>query len=276
MPVDHPPTPRSALWVLAHPRQESLNGHLYRSGLETLARDREVMTSDLYAQGFDPVLGARDLGGLADQPGNLAELAGRAYARGQAPADVQAEHEKLARAELLVIQFPLWWYGPPAILKGWLDRVLTDSFAYDAEIDPVSGFPRRYGDGGLTRRKALIVVTVGEDERTLGPRGVSGDLDSLLFPLTHGALWYVGIEALDLHIVHDADSLGSAGVDQEVGRLQERLAGIDSERRRPFRRLRDGDYPADLRALHPDLLPGRTDLGIHRVVTADNSVPAWA
>lgn len=276
MPVDHPPTPRSALWVLAHPRDESLNGRLYRVGTETLARDRDVMTSDLYAQGFDPVLGERDLGELAGEPGNLAELAGRSYARGQAPPDVRAEHEKLARAELLVIQFPLWWYGPPAILKGWLDRAFTDSFAYDAEVDPVHGFPRRYGDGGLTRRRALIVVTVGEDERTLGPRGVSGDLDSLLFPLTHGALWYVGIEALDLHVVHEADSLDSADVDREVERLQERLGGIDHEPRRPFRRLRDGDYPSDLRALHPDLLPGRTDLGIHRVVTADSRVPASA
>ncbi|WP_147915478.1 NAD(P)H-dependent oxidoreductase [Ruania zhangjianzhongii] len=264
MSVDHPPTPRSALWVLAHPRHESLNGHLYRTGVETLARDRDVMTSDLYAQRFDPVLGERDLGELVGEPGNLAELAGQAYARGQAPPDVQAEHEKLARAELLVLQFPLWWYGPPAILKGWLDRTFTDSFAYDNEIDPVHGFPRRYGDGGLTRRKALIVVTVGEDERTLGPRGVSGDLDSLLFPLTHGALWYVGIEALDLHIVHDADSLGAGDVDREIRRLQERLARITTEPTRPFRRLRDGDYPSDLRALHPGLLPGCTDLDIHR------------
>ena len=97
MSVDHPPTPRSVLWVLAHPRQESLNGHLFRSGVEALARDRDVMTSDLYAQGFDPVLGARDLGELAGEPGNLGELAGQAYVRGQAPSDVQAEHEKLAR-----------------------------------------------------------------------------------------------------------------------------------------------------------------------------------
>ena len=268
MVVDHPPTPGSAVWVLAHPRPQSLNGHLYRAGVEALGRDHDVATSDLYAQGFDPVFGKRDLGELADEPGNLAELAGQAYTRGQTPPDVQSEHEKLARAELLVLQFPLWWYGPPAILKGWLDRTLTDSFAYDDEVDPVHGVPRRYGDGGLTRRKALIVVTVGEDERTLGPRGVSGDLDSLLFPLTHGALWYVGIEALDLHIVHDADSLGADDVDREVRRLRERLAGIETEPTRPYRRLRDGDYPADLRALRPELLPGRTDLDIHRVVAA--------
>ncbi|MFF2452342.1 NAD(P)H-dependent oxidoreductase [Isoptericola sp. NPDC058082] len=264
MPVDQTPTPGSALWVLAHPRSRSLNGHLFRAGVEALSRDHDVATSDLYELGFDPVLGARDLGELADRPGNLATLAGEAYARGQTAPDVRAEHEKVARAELLVLQFPLWWYGPPAILKGWLDRTFTEGFAYDNGLDPVLGLPRRYGDGGLTRRKALIVVTVGEDERTLGPRGVSGDLDSLLFPLTHGALWYVGIEALDLHVVHDADSLDAAAAEREAQRLRARLAGIGTERGRPFRRLRDGDYPSDLRALHPDLLPGRTDLGIHR------------
>ena len=265
IPVDHPPVPGSALWVLAHPRPESLNGHLFRAGTEALASDRTVATSDLYAQGFDPVLGEQDLGRHAGRPGNLAQLAGDAYREGTADPSVRAEHEKLARAELLVIQFPLWWYGPPAILKGWLDRVLTDGFAYDDALDPELGIPRRYGDGGLTRRRALVVVTVGEDDRTLGPRGVSGDLDSLLFPLTHGALWYTGIETLALHVVHDADGIDADGVGHETRRLTDRLARIDAEPSRPYRRLRDGDYPADLRALHPDLAPGRTDLGIHRL-----------
>lgn len=275
MTVDHPPIPGSALWVLAHPRQESLNGHLFRAGVQALSQNRDVATSDLYAQGFDPVLGEPDLGDLAGRPGNLAELAGQAYTRGQAPADVRAEHEKLARAELLVLQFPLWWYGPPAILKGWLDRVLTDSFAYDNELDPELGIPRRYGDGGLTGRRALVVVTAGEDERTIGPRGVSGDIDSLLFPVTHGALWYVGIDVLDLHVVHDADGLSTQGIEHETRRLRDRIAGIEVEPSRPYRRLRDGDYPSDLRALHPGLAAGRTDLGIHRRGDhADAGLPA--
>lgn len=259
----HQPTPGSALWVLAHPRRHSLNGHLFRAGVEELARDHEVATSDLYAQRFDPVLGEPDFGEA--RPGNLAVLAGEAYARGRTPPDVAAEHAKVADAELLVLQFPLWWYGPPAILKGWFDRVLTHGFAYDEELDPEVGMPRRYGDGGLAGRKALVVVTAGDDAHTLGPRGVSGDLDSLLFPLTHGALWYVGIDVLDLHVVHDADLLDSRGVDRETQRLRERLAGIHTERSTSYRRLRDGDYPSSLRALHPDLHPGRTDLSIHRV-----------
>ncbi|WP_432544655.1 NAD(P)H-dependent oxidoreductase [Kineococcus sp. SYSU DK002] len=264
----HPPTPGTALWVLAHPVASSLNGRLFREGVRALSAHREVATSDLHAQGFDPVLRPRDLGLEEDpadgaRPGNLAELLGEAHAQGRTPPDVAREQEKLARAELLVLQFPLWWYGPPAILKGWVDRVLTAGFAF-GDLDPDLGVPRRYGDGGLVGRRALVVVTAGEDERSIGPRGISGDLESLLFPLTHGVLWYVGIETLDLHVVHDADTLGAEGVDREVDRLTGRLRTLDTEAVRPYRRLRDGDYRGT-RALRPDLLPGRTDLGIHRL-----------
>ena len=188
MPITHPPAPGSALWVTAHPRAESLNGRLFREGVDALSTRRQVATSDLYVQGFNPVLGDSDLGDLAGVPGNLAVQAGESYAAGQLPADVQAEQAKLAAAELLVLQFPLWWYGT---LKGWFDRVLTDQFAY-GDLDPELGVPRRYGDGGLAGRKALVLVTAGEDERSIGPRGISGDLESLLFPLTHGRGSYTG------------------------------------------------------------------------------------
>jgi NAD(P)H dehydrogenase (quinone) len=261
MTIENPPTTGSALWLYAHPRRGSLNDVLFHEGTKALGARYAVATSDLHAQGFDPVLSDRDLGDLAGTPGNLAELAGEAYARGQLAVDVTDEQAKLATAELLVIQFPLWWYGMPAILKGWIDRVLTSGFAY-GDIDPESGVPRRYGDGGLVGRRALIIVTAGEDERSIGPRGISGDLDALLFPLTHGVLWYVGIDVLDLHVIHDADSLDAAAVDREVTRLQHRLRTLDEEPVQQFRRLRDGDYQGT-RALREELLPGRTDLGIH-------------
>ncbi|MGV9796549.1 NAD(P)H-dependent oxidoreductase [Mycobacterium sp. NPDC003449] len=261
MMFTHPPKPGTALWLYAHPRRGSLNERLFRDGASALSQSYEVLTSDLHAQQFDPVLGERDLGEFAGSPGNIVEQTGDVYSRGQLPADVQAEQAKLAAAQLLVVQFPLWWYGPPAILKGWFDRVLTNGFAY-GDVDPELGLPRRYGDGHLVGRKALIVVTAGEDARSIGPRGISGDIDSLLFPLVHGTLWYVGIEVLDLHVVHDADGLGADGIDREVQRLQDRLRTIDTESAKPFRRLRDGDYHGT-RALREDLHPGRTDLGIH-------------
>jgi NAD(P)H dehydrogenase (quinone) len=263
MTISHPSQPGSALWVYAHPRRGSFNNRLFREGVDELSSQYSVATSDLHAQGFDPRLTDSDLGALSGSPGNLAELVGDAYARGELPDDIRAEQTKLAAAELLVLQFPLWWYGPPAILKGWFDRVLTSGFAY-GDNDPELGIPRRYGDGGLAGRKALVVVTAGEDARSIGPRGVSGDIESLLFPITHGVLWYVGIDVLDLHVIHDADNLDAAGADREVQRLRDRVRTLDSEQPRPFRRMRDGDY-RDTRALSAELLPGRTDFGIHTV-----------
>ncbi|GAB7051225.1 NAD(P)H-dependent oxidoreductase [Catenuloplanes indicus] len=272
MTITHPPKPGTAHWIYAHPRRGSLNDRLFQAGTEELAIRYDVATSDLNAQGFDPVLGERDLGDLAAKPGNIAVLAGEAYAENQLPADIRAEQAKIAAAELVVVQFPLWWYGMPAILKGWFDRVLTAGFAY-GDDDPEHGVPRRYGDGGLTGRRALVVVTAGDDAGTLGPRGISGDLESLLFPLTHGILWYVGIETLDLHVVHDADTLDAAAVDHEIARLRKRLHTVGTETPIRFRRLRDGDY-RETRALRADLYPGRTDLGIHVVPAPRDPDPA--
>ena len=253
---------RTALWVHAHPRSASLNGRLFDIGTAALASRYEVTTSNLYAEGFDPVLREADLGALARSAGNLGELLAQAYEAGELADEIRAEQDKLAAADLLVVQFPLWWYGPPAILKGWFDRVITGGFAF-GEVDPELGVPLRYGDGRFAGRRALIVVTAGEDARTLGPRGISGDLESLLFPLTHGVLWYIGIETVDLHVIYDADGIDGAGVEREIERLRERLRHVDTEPVRPFRRLRDGDYRGT-RALREDLAPGRVDLGIHR------------
>lgn len=265
--ISHRPKPGTALWVNANPRKASLNDHLFQAGVRELSRTFDVHTSDLYAQGFDPVLSDRDLGELAESTGNIGVLASRAHDRGLLPEEVREEQAKLAAAELLVLQFPLWWYGPPAILKGWIDRIFLAGFAF-GDLDPDLGVPLRYGDGGLAGRRALIIVTAGEDERTLSSRGVSGDLDSLLFPLTHGALWYTGIASLPLHVVYDADTLSRKEGDREADRLRGRLARIAQEPPQLYRRLRDGDY-AGTRALREDLLPGRTDLGIHVAPPSD-------
>lgn len=262
MSTFHEPTTGRAHWVYTHPLQDSFNQRLFRAGSSALAEDYEVTVSDLYAEGFDPALSQRDLGSGATAGGNVADLAGRAYAQGEVQAEVRREQERLAASELLVLQFPLWWYGPPAMLKGWIDRVLQTGFA-QGETDEDSGLPRRYGDGRLMGRKALIVVTAGDDQRTLGPRGVSGDLESLLFPLTHGALWYVGIEALDLHVVYEADGVDEPGRQQEERRLAERIKGLSGERPRLYRRMLGGDYDRATRALVNTVNPGRTDLAIH-------------
>lgn len=252
-----------ALYVYVHPDERSFNRQLFDAGRAALERTHEVVTSDLYAMAFDPALTRADLGDFAHQNDPFLTRWSRAYADGQLPEDVRLEQRKLLDAELIVLQFPLWWYSVPAMLKGWFDRVFASGFGFDV-IDPETGLPRKYGDGVLVGKRALISVSLGEGARSIAPRGISGDIDSLLFSLTHGTLFYAGIEPLPLHVIADADDLGPDAVKVEIRRFTDRIAGLSGEAPTPYRTMSSGDYRPG-RALREDFAPGRTDLGIHRV-----------
>lgn len=249
-----------ALWVYAHPDARSLNRTLRDAGLDALRRTHEATTSDLYAMGFDPVLSEADLGGSAPV-GTFLERWTTAQLGDRTPEPIRAEQRKLLEADLVVIQFPLWWAGLPAILKGWFDRVFAAGFAFDV-VDPVTGRARRYGDGLLARRRALVVVSAGEHPDSLSKRGIAGDIESLLFPLTHGTLFYAGMEPLPLHVVTNADELDADDVERETDRLRRRLAGVMDEEPLPYRTAASGDYRPG-RRLRDEFAPGRVDLGLH-------------
>lgn len=252
-----------ALYVYVHPDERSFNRQLFDAGRAALERTHDVATSDLYAMDFNPALTRADLGDFAPADAPFLDRWARAYAEGQLPADVRGEQQKLLDADLVVFQFPLWWYSVPAMLKGWFDRVFASGFGFDV-IDPESGLPRKYGDGVLVGKRALISVSLGEGLRSIAPRGISGDIESLLFSLTHGTLFYAGIEPLPLHVIADADDLGPADVDREIRRFTERIAALAEEMPTPYRTMLSGDYRPG-RALREEFAPGRTDLGIHRV-----------
>lgn len=251
-----------ALYVYVHPDERSFNRQLFDAGRAALEPTHDVVTSDLYAMGFNPALTSADLGDFAREDDPFLDRWARAYAEGQLPADVRVEQQKLLDADLVVLQFPLWWYSVPAMLKGWFDRVFASGFGFDV-TDPATGLPRKYGDGVLVGKRALISVSLGEGLRAIAPRGISGDLDSLLFSLTHGTLFYAGISPLPLHIIADADDLGPADVDREIKRFTDRIAGLADETPTPYRTMSSGDYRPG-RVLREEFAPGRTDLGIHR------------
>ena len=104
------------LIVYAHPNPQSFNHAIlesFISGLQEGGHTHE--TSDLYADSFDACFKGPD----------FAQFTG-----GQMPADVLGEQQKVSQADALVFIYPIWWWGPPAILKGWYDRVLSMGFAY--------------------------------------------------------------------------------------------------------------------------------------------------
>ncbi|MBN6033655.1 NAD(P)H-dependent oxidoreductase [Amycolatopsis sp. 195334CR] len=250
-----------ALLVLAHPSARSLNARLAEVTTKTLTdAGYAVLTSDLYAMNWNPAVTAHDFGAPARPDLPVGDQSAEAYTRGSLSGDIVAEQEKLSRASLVVFHFPLWWYGMPAILKGWFDRVFVKGFAFGLKDD--AGRTRKYGDGGLAGKRALTVITAGDRETAFDPRGLNGEAGELFFPFLHGIFWYTGMRPLRPHLVAGTDRPGWDRLDHETDRLRTRLHGLEAERPIPYRALADGEYDAD-RHLRGELAPGRTGLGIH-------------
>lgn len=237
----------SVLWIHAHPDRVSLGNALMRSGVRRLRESgARVAVSDLYAMNWNPVLSEADFGEAdfgAVTGSTLSERQKSATATGRLAADIRREQDALRAARYVVVSFPLWWYGMPAILKGWFDRVFTNGFAFGVHDE--HGRVRKYGDGGLTGRTLLVVVTAGDRAAALAPRGVSGAIDHVLWPLLHGTAFYTGMRVLTPHLVASADRLDRSAYLQEERRLSDRLDRMTAGPEIEYRSLRGGDYDAD-------------------------------
>jgi NAD(P)H dehydrogenase (quinone) len=249
------------LWVVAHPQRRSLTMDLHGEGVRALvAQGHEVVTSDLYAMGWNPVVDVAEYGCDRAERVGVGAASREAYLRGGLGEDVRQEQDKLRSADAVVVQFPLWWFGMPAILKGWFDRVFVEGFAYGVRGD--DGRTRRYGDGILAGKRAMVVVTTGGPEQVFGGRGINGALDELLFPIQHGTLFYAGATVVPPLLVPGADRLTAKAYAGAVAQLQERLRTLPTIAPVPYRRQNGGDYDADL-VLRSDLAPGRRGVAVH-------------
>ncbi|BAV97779.1 NAD(P)H-dependent oxidoreductase [Lysobacter enzymogenes] len=115
-----------ALIVFAHPDPQSLTHAVAtRVGEGARAAGHSVELADLAAEGFDPRYGQADHDAYR-------ELAPH-------PADVRAEQARIERADALVLVYPVYWWSMPALLKGWVDRVFSNNWAYATRDGRVVG-----------------------------------------------------------------------------------------------------------------------------------------
>lgn len=253
---------RTVLWVSAHPEPESLNGSLRRDGIATLrAEGHDVVESALYAMGWDPVVRHDNID--AEPVTERLDVTGHGRAAqltGTVPADVAGEQAKLRRADALVVQFPLWWYGMPAILKGWFDRVFVSGFAFGKE--PRTGRRLRFEQGPFRGTRALAVVTLGDRAASIGPRGKSGELTELLFGLLHGTFAYTGMSPLRPWALPSADFTDADGYVAARESLDARLRHLFTEEPIPYRPQFTGDYTEEWE-LEPHVVPGESGLSVH-------------
>jgi NAD(P)H dehydrogenase (quinone) len=252
----------NVLWVFAHPEPRSLNGALRDEGLRALADEgHEVRESDLYAMGWKPVVDRADFEHDVGERMIVGDAQESAQLGGTLTSDIRAEQEKVEWADALVIQFPLWWFGMPAILKGWFDRVFVQGFAFGVE-DERTGRTMRYGDNRLSGKRAMVVTSYGAREASMGPRGIHGHIDELLFPVHHGIFWYAGISVVPPVLVDGANRMDRCGFDLVAKQLRQRLQALPTEPTVRFRYQDRGDYDEDL-VLRPELAPGESGLRVH-------------
>jgi putative NADPH-quinone reductase len=134
----------NTLVVHCHPDPESYNAALYRAACTALeAGGHALRRIDLYAEGFDPVLSREERRAYLPEPALI-------------EARVQPHVDALRWAEHLVFVYPTWFYGPPAMLKGWLERVWLPGVAFLPP--PAKG---RRAVPGLRHVRRLTVVTTG-------------------------------------------------------------------------------------------------------------------
>lgn len=196
--------------VLFHPEPGSFNGAWARASLAASdALGHATTFSDPYAEGFDP---AERAAHYAAPPVPFDPLKAQQHAA-PLPKDTAREVERLRGADRLILHFPMWWFAPPAMVKGWCDRVLAHGHTHDTKT--------RFDTGQFSRLEVLFCVTTGGDAVESAPDGREGNWRLLLWPLAQ-TFRYMGARVKQPVAVHGVH--GYHRGDRETA-LRRRLQG---------------------------------------------------
>lgn len=228
------------LIVHAHPEPQSFTAALRDQATATLqAQGHEMQVSDLYAMNWNPVASASDFTSRENPDYLVYALEQRLGVKSQSiAADIQQELDKLLWADLLILNFPIFWFSAPAMLKGWIDRVLVSGVCY--------GGKRFYDQGGLAGKKALVTVTLGGREHMFGEGAIHGPLEDMLRPILRGTLAYVGFEVLEPFVAWHVPYISAEARQDFLRNYQQRLEGLADDQPLVFPKLAQFDealYP---------------------------------
>ncbi|MDH7794574.1 MULTISPECIES: NAD(P)H-dependent oxidoreductase [unclassified Beijerinckia] len=186
-----------ALIVVAHPEPQSLTHSIARQvaeGLSLSGPGHSYEIADLAAEAFDPRFTAADL----------------ALHRREAapPADVAAEQARIDRADALVLVYPVYWWSMPGLLKGWIDRVFANGWAYDE--GPDTKLVKK-----LRHLKVHLVAIGGADLRTYARHGYFGAMKT---QIDHGIFNYCGAPVVTSELLPGSDAQSHLDTARTIGR----------------------------------------------------------
>ena len=155
------------LIVIAHPQRDSFTQALAERFAEGVAAGgHEAEIADLYDEGFEPLVSAPELDD---------------WQKGIILPEIRAYQERIKSSDGLVLAYPVWWSTPPAILSGWLQRVLTQGFAFQHVGSRTEG---------MLKLRAQMLVNVGSRQRD------DVDLAAMYLEPMLGVLSYCGMDIL--------------------------------------------------------------------------------
>ena len=212
-----------AFIVYWHPEPQSFNAAMFRTACETLtAAGYELRSSDLHEMQFNPVSSRKNFTTIKEPnyfKQQIEEIAATEM-NGFSP-EIEAEISKIEWCDLMIWQFPLWWFGLPAVLKGWVDRVFAMGRTY--------GGGRIYDTGVFRGKRALLSLTTGGPEDAYCKGAFNGDVTAILRPIHRGMLQFVGFDVLAPQIVYGPVRLTDEQRKQQLATYAMRLQGIALE-----------------------------------------------
>lgn len=184
------------LIIYAHPNPQSLNGlfksvltkHLHKNGNKLIVRD-------LYKNNFNPVLSLEDMEGQR---------------KGSVSKDVKTEQQYILWADCITFIHPIWWTGLPAILKGYIDRVLSYGFAYE--------YDKGIQKGLLTGKQAIIINTHGKSHEEYQATGMD---KALSLTSDTGIYTYCGLDIRKHFFFDKADRTNADTIEQWTKQIKE-------------------------------------------------------
>jgi NAD(P)H dehydrogenase (quinone) len=184
--------------ILAHPEKKSFNTSLAIAQKKALEKaGHKVRFKNLYFDHFNPLLTRKDFPDKKYQDHiQFPNAQYEAYQNKLTIDEIVREHNNLTWADSLILQFPLWLYGMPAILKGWCERVLSEGFAHK----PANNF--WFENGGLSNTRLLLSLTTNGKKETFSSTGRHGSLDIILWPILN-SFWFSGFKIVKPFVAFD-------------------------------------------------------------------------
>ncbi|XP_063802269.1 NAD(P)H dehydrogenase [quinone] 1-like [Pseudophryne corroboree] len=246
---------KTALIVLAHQERTSFNYAMKDAAAAALKRKGwNVLVSDLYEMKYNPVLSRADIKGKSKDPKQFkyGPETLEAWKEGRLTKDIVEEQKKIEKADLIIFQFPLYWFGMPAIMKGWVERTFCMGFAYSIQT--------MYSNAGPFKdKKAILSFTTGTSEAMYSPKGINGDINVMLWPLQNGILNLCGFQVLEPQITYSVAHLPQEARTGMLKSWEKRLETVWDEKTIKFLPVQDFEDMANGFQMKKDVEEARSE-----------------